>query len=334
MSRYYQNQGNMDPVADLLAGEHPVAYRVSFARVCGGACPALLLSQMYFWGNTKTAQERDGWFYMTQAQITEQTGLSLRETETARKRLREAGILREEKRGLPMKLWFQVDKAALYRLLRTHLGVDTDTEPNLRQNVEDCGDKTRKIAARNVEDCQHENASHLLRNVENTTNNFAKTPSEISTETTSAPLPAPEPTVVVPRDKEIDALCQSMAVILGSTQSAERLIRDHGRDVCERQLSIWGSRRPLKNPGGMFARSIKENWDSPELAVPYAQKKAARHYVKVPSPASDSEKSADFSGLSPSQRFARLRCRQSILSPAYNEERVESKSQSYQRNGE
>ena len=110
-------------VADMLGTERVVGYRPCFARAFGGASCALLLSQFVFWSQTPTVQEtrRDGWFWKTQREISDETGLSRRETETARRKLREMGVLLEDRRGIPATLHFRVDQEAVCRCLSERL---------------------------------------------------------------------------------------------------------------------------------------------------------------------------------------------------------------------
>lgn len=97
--------------------DRPVAYHVSFVPF-GGVTGAVLLSQLVYWHN-----RMDGsWFYKTQADIKSETGLTREEQETARKRLIKAGVLEEERRGVPAKLYFRVMSESLESLLLQSAG--------------------------------------------------------------------------------------------------------------------------------------------------------------------------------------------------------------------
>ena len=113
--------GQIDPVTDLLGGGRIVAFRVDLALAVGGISAGLLLSQFWFWTNVSTTEKRDGWFWMTADDISAQTGLSREEQMTARKRLRNLNVIEEDKRGVPMKLWFRVCKPELIALLRQYV---------------------------------------------------------------------------------------------------------------------------------------------------------------------------------------------------------------------
>jgi len=99
-----------------------VAYQPCFARVFGGAACGLLLSQLWFWTGTPCVRERSGgWFWKSQREITDETGLSRAETETARRRLCAAGVLEEERRGLPATMHFRLDMNVVVRAVWRHL---------------------------------------------------------------------------------------------------------------------------------------------------------------------------------------------------------------------
>ena len=55
-----------------------------------------------------TQRDPDGWIYKTQEEIEVETGLSRREQETARKQLRAVTLLREERRGVPARLYYLI----------------------------------------------------------------------------------------------------------------------------------------------------------------------------------------------------------------------------------
>jgi len=140
-----QADNEIDPVMDLLGSGRIVAHRVDLALAVGSTTAGLLLSQFWFWTRTPTAQKRNGWFWMTIEQISEQTGLSYEEQMTARKRLVKIGVLEEQKKGNPMKLWYRVKLPELIQILREYVEVKTKlwAKPNAEHsgipNAEDTG---------------------------------------------------------------------------------------------------------------------------------------------------------------------------------------------------
>lgn len=106
--------------------DRPIAFQRSFVTITGSVTAALFLSQAVYWANRS-----DGWFWKTQAQWEEETGLSRREQDTARKNLTHSGVLREELRGAPAKLHFFVDFQRLKEILCAKLGV----QPSLAESA-------------------------------------------------------------------------------------------------------------------------------------------------------------------------------------------------------
>lgn len=109
-----QQNGTGDrPPDPILGRESPIAFWRTFAEIAGGAVPGLLLSQMYYWSKNSISIERGGWFYNSRDKWTQETGITRREQETARRKLRELGLLEEKMAGIPCKLYFRLNIAKL-----------------------------------------------------------------------------------------------------------------------------------------------------------------------------------------------------------------------------
>ncbi|EBP0096454.1 HNH endonuclease [Salmonella enterica] len=91
--------------------DRPIAFQRSFVRLGAGISGALFLSQAVYW-NARTS-DPDGWFFKTQNEWEEETGLKRTEQEKARKSLVSLGILEELKKGLPAKLYYRVNENKL-----------------------------------------------------------------------------------------------------------------------------------------------------------------------------------------------------------------------------
>lgn len=100
----------------LDALDRPIAFHRIFRTVSGSTVAALFLSQAWYWSK-RLPDERDGWFYKTQAEWETETGLSRSEQETARRHLTRLGILEEKREGLPARLWFRIDRNRLESLI-------------------------------------------------------------------------------------------------------------------------------------------------------------------------------------------------------------------------
>lgn len=92
-------------ISDYL--DRPIAFHRVFVAISGSVTGAVFLSQALYWSKRTTSS--DGFFYKTQAEWEEETGLSRREQESVRKRLKAVGILSESLRGTPAKLYYKVE---------------------------------------------------------------------------------------------------------------------------------------------------------------------------------------------------------------------------------
>ena len=115
---------NNQQLLKLLQGK-PIAFRREFVPF-GGIAGALLLSQLLYWQGRQA--RNDGWLWKTQAEIEEETGLTRREQETARKRLKALGILEEKRMGVPAKMHFRINEDALISALQTSLAESANLE--------------------------------------------------------------------------------------------------------------------------------------------------------------------------------------------------------------
>ena len=93
-----------------------MAYQRAIAHAVGDALSGLLFSQLWYWTG-RQPEDRNGWFFMTQEQITAETAITRREQETCRRKLRGLGILEEARRGHPAKLWFRINVRAVIQLI-------------------------------------------------------------------------------------------------------------------------------------------------------------------------------------------------------------------------
>lgn len=91
--------------------DRPIAFNRTFVDLGVGITGALMLSQCVYW-STRT-KDGEGWFYKTQAEWTEETGMTRREQETARKKLIAKGYIKEVRKGVPCKTYYRLDRDAL-----------------------------------------------------------------------------------------------------------------------------------------------------------------------------------------------------------------------------
>ena len=84
----------------------PIAYHPRLAKPLGSVNAAILFGQLVYW-HDKTNNPLG--VYKTALEIEEETGLSVKEQETARKKLKERGILIETLKRLEHRLFFKID---------------------------------------------------------------------------------------------------------------------------------------------------------------------------------------------------------------------------------
>lgn len=85
----------------------PVAYYPKLTAITGGVKETIFLCQLLYWESKQHSKDR--WIYKTQAELTEETGLSRYEQETARRNLKRRGFLEEKLAGIPATLHFRVN---------------------------------------------------------------------------------------------------------------------------------------------------------------------------------------------------------------------------------
>lgn len=132
--------------------DRPIAYHRVFVKLGTGCTGAILLSQALYWSN-RTNQ--DGWFYKTQADWEEETGLTRYEQESARKKLKSLGVLEEVKRGVPCKVYYRVNAEKLNFLLnqlveiqhaeKPHTGLRESSKPLRGNPTNSAGEKPQTI---------------------------------------------------------------------------------------------------------------------------------------------------------------------------------------------
>ena len=92
-----------------IALDRPIAFHRCFVDITGSVNAALMLSQAVYWMKRAPSGE----FYKTAEEWREETGLTQREQDTARKKLRKLDFWHEELKDVPAKLHYSIDFEAL-----------------------------------------------------------------------------------------------------------------------------------------------------------------------------------------------------------------------------
>jgi hypothetical protein len=98
-----------------LLSDRPVAYHPDVARICGGVKAGVFLSQLLYWSDR--GKRNDGYIWKTQEEWEQETALTRREQETARRELKQRGLIDEKLQGVPAKLYYKINTDKLYELL-------------------------------------------------------------------------------------------------------------------------------------------------------------------------------------------------------------------------
>lgn len=95
--------------------DKPIAFNRDFVCLGIGITGALFLSQAIYW--SKRTKDEHGWFYKTQEEWEEETGMTRYEQETARKKLKSIKVLEEKKAGVPARIFYRVNDEKLHEIL-------------------------------------------------------------------------------------------------------------------------------------------------------------------------------------------------------------------------
>lgn len=88
-----------------LIGGRSVAHFATLGKIYGSNS-ALLLSSLCFWEGKGVDPD---WSYKSAEEIYDETGMTENEQRSARSRLVKCGVIQEERRGIPYRLWYRVN---------------------------------------------------------------------------------------------------------------------------------------------------------------------------------------------------------------------------------
>lgn len=107
----------------------PIAYHPALARMVGGVNAAIFLSQLIYWD--ERMEDAELGVYKTAEQWEAETGLSVREQTTARRQLRDRGLITETHKRIEHKLYFKLDRDAFDRLVAGAGEVENPEQQNV-----------------------------------------------------------------------------------------------------------------------------------------------------------------------------------------------------------
>ena len=134
----------MTPSTILKNTGRAIAYRPNLARLFGGVIAEIFFEQIFYWQDK--ADPVLG-VYKTQEELEIETGLSRKEQETARKLLREKGVLIETHKRLEHRMYYKIDCEKLDELLAA-LANDTNEHSRMPKSDIREGDKVAFVNTR------------------------------------------------------------------------------------------------------------------------------------------------------------------------------------------
>ena len=143
----------MNPSTMLKNTGRAIAYRPNLARLFGGVIAEVFFEQIFYWQDKSDSELG---VYKTQEELEIETGLSRKEQETARKLLREKGVLIETYKRLEHRLYYKIDCDKLDELLATLANVQNEHSPMSESDIRE-GDKVAFVNTRDYNTRLHTN---------------------------------------------------------------------------------------------------------------------------------------------------------------------------------
>ncbi len=97
----------------------PIAYYPEFAKALKSVNATIFLCQLLYWKGK--GKKKNGWIYKSRKEMEEETALSRREQDTARRILKTAGILKEKLAGVPATVHYKINTDKLNEIVETYL---------------------------------------------------------------------------------------------------------------------------------------------------------------------------------------------------------------------
>jgi len=123
----------------LRAAGRPIAYYPQLAKPLGGVNAVILFSHFLYWNERSDCALG---VYKSAAEIEDETGLSVQEQRTARKRLRDLGVLIETEKRIEHRIYFRLDEAAFDALMDATFANESCNIPEMQNQHSGSDDST------------------------------------------------------------------------------------------------------------------------------------------------------------------------------------------------
>ena len=170
----------------LRAAGRPIAYYPQLAKPLGGVNAVILFSHFLYWNERSDCALG---VYKSAAEIEDETGLSVQEQRTARKRLRDLGVLIETEKRIEHRIYFRLDEAAFDALMDATFANGGCNIPEMQNQHSGSGDSTFADEGFNTRGVA---IQHSFKEQKTTSENYQKTTAEMGVCADAPPAP-PEP---------------------------------------------------------------------------------------------------------------------------------------------
>lgn len=117
----------MSPLDVLKTFGNPIAYHPAIAKHTGSVTSAIFLCQLIYWDGKGKSELGT---YKTADEWQSETGLSYREQATARKKLRDLGLLIETHQRLIHRIYYKLDHSVFNNFIKTIFESENDKDDN------------------------------------------------------------------------------------------------------------------------------------------------------------------------------------------------------------
>lgn len=173
----------------LRAAGRPIAYYPQLAKPLGGVNAVILFSHFLYWNERSDCALG---VYKSAAEIEDETGLSVQEQRTARKRLRDLGILIETEKRIEHRIYFRLNEAAFDALMDATFADEGFNIPEMQNQHSGSGNSTFADEGFNTRGVA---IQHSFKEQKTTSENYQKTTAVMGVCADAPPAtpPPPEP---------------------------------------------------------------------------------------------------------------------------------------------
>lgn len=217
-------------VLKRLLSDRPIAFHPALARAFGGINEALFFQQIAYWSDKGGDPE---WIYKSQVELEEETCLSSYQQKQARDHLKRLGVLQDERRGVPARLYYRIEWDAVFQLLDA-AGRDSDPESRFRETANldtETDPRFRETANLDSKKPASKNAGNSRSNSKSTQRVLTERPFEISKGPTSLAKYDEDRMAILPYAQDLAREMGDQAPLTATTTRMVNLFRASRLDL-------------------------------------------------------------------------------------------------------